>query len=169
MDVDSLLAFVRFHAWANDRILTTAAGLPGRGVPTRDGSRRQCLPDAPTSRRRRLELARALHRNDVGKTYVWDHGFELDDLPAIHAFCLEKGHSPAELRGVPPRQSADRVGGVGFRPGRHRPALVDRRPCREPRDAASQRATSRRVRALGGRHRPPGCAPRGVAGRRLIR
>jgi uncharacterized damage-inducible protein DinB len=27
MDADSLLAFVRFHAWANDRILTTAAGL----------------------------------------------------------------------------------------------------------------------------------------------
>ncbi len=28
--------------------------------------------------------------NDVGKTYVWDHGFELDDLAAIHAFCLEE-------------------------------------------------------------------------------
>src|SRR6266498_1624191 len=28
MDIDSLLAFVRFHAWANDRILTTAADLP---------------------------------------------------------------------------------------------------------------------------------------------
>src|SRR6266542_5710883 len=28
--------------------------------------------------------------NDVGRTYVWDHGFELDDLPAIHAFCLEE-------------------------------------------------------------------------------
>ena len=27
MDADSLLSFVRFHAWANDRILTTAAGL----------------------------------------------------------------------------------------------------------------------------------------------
>ena len=27
MDRDTLLAFVRFHAWANDRILTTAAGL----------------------------------------------------------------------------------------------------------------------------------------------
>ena len=27
MDRDSLLAFVRFHAWANDRIMTTAAGL----------------------------------------------------------------------------------------------------------------------------------------------
>jgi uncharacterized damage-inducible protein DinB len=27
MDADTMLAFVRFHAWANDRILTTAAGL----------------------------------------------------------------------------------------------------------------------------------------------
>ena len=32
----------------------------------------------------------ALLGNDVGDTYVWDHGFELDDLPAIHAFCLEE-------------------------------------------------------------------------------
>ena len=28
--------------------------------------------------------------NDVGETYVWDHGFVLDDLAAIHAFCLEE-------------------------------------------------------------------------------
>ena len=28
--------------------------------------------------------------NDVGETYVWDHGFALDDLVAIHAFCLEE-------------------------------------------------------------------------------
>jgi uncharacterized damage-inducible protein DinB len=27
MDVGTLLAFVRFHAWANDRILTTTAAL----------------------------------------------------------------------------------------------------------------------------------------------
>ena len=27
MDGDSLLAFVRYHAWANDKILTTTAGL----------------------------------------------------------------------------------------------------------------------------------------------
>jgi uncharacterized damage-inducible protein DinB len=26
----------------------------------------------------------------VGDTYVWDHGFVLDDLPALHAFCLEE-------------------------------------------------------------------------------
>jgi hypothetical protein len=29
MDSDSLLALVRFHVWANDRIMTTAAGPPG--------------------------------------------------------------------------------------------------------------------------------------------
>ena len=28
--------------------------------------------------------------NDPGETYVWDHGFALDDLPAIHAFCIEE-------------------------------------------------------------------------------
>ena len=28
--------------------------------------------------------------NDPGQTYVWDHGFVLDDLGAIHAFCLEE-------------------------------------------------------------------------------
>jgi uncharacterized damage-inducible protein DinB len=28
--------------------------------------------------------------NVVGETYVWDHGFVLDDLPSIHAFCLEE-------------------------------------------------------------------------------
>jgi uncharacterized damage-inducible protein DinB len=27
MDAESLLAFVRYHAWANDRLLTTTAGL----------------------------------------------------------------------------------------------------------------------------------------------
>ena len=27
MNAVTMLAFVRFHAWANDRILTTAAGL----------------------------------------------------------------------------------------------------------------------------------------------
>jgi len=27
MDAESLLAFVRYHAWANDKVLTTTAGL----------------------------------------------------------------------------------------------------------------------------------------------
>jgi len=36
MDAASLLAFVRFHAWANDRILTTAADLSDEEL-RRDG------------------------------------------------------------------------------------------------------------------------------------
>ena len=91
MDADSLLAFVRFHAWANDRILTTAAGLSDedfRRVATFDhGSAFDTvrhLVDVDWSWREYLT------GNDVGQTYVWDHGFELDDLPALHAFCIEE-------------------------------------------------------------------------------
>ena len=89
MDAESLLAFVRFHAWANDRILTTAAGLSDeefrRDSILDHGSAFQTLRhvvDVDWSWRE------ALLGNDVGETYAWDHGFELDDLPAIHAFCL---------------------------------------------------------------------------------
>jgi uncharacterized damage-inducible protein DinB len=91
MDQDSLLAFVRFHAWANDRILTTAAGLSEeelrRNAVLDHGSAFQTfrhLVDVDWSWRE------VLLGNDVGETYVWDHGFALDDLPAIHAFCLEE-------------------------------------------------------------------------------
>lgn len=91
MDADSLLAFVRFQAWANDRILTTAAGLSDeefRKTANLDhGSAFQTLRhvvDVDWSWRE------VLLGNDVGDTYVWDHGFALDDLPAIHAFCLEE-------------------------------------------------------------------------------
>ena len=81
MDTDSLLALVRFHVWANDRILTTAAGLSDeqfRGTASLDhGSAFQTLRhlvDVDWSWRE------ALLGNDVGDTYVWDHGFALDDL-----------------------------------------------------------------------------------------
>ncbi len=91
MDGDSLLAFVRFHAWANDRILTTAAGLSDeefrRAAVLDHGSAFQTvrhLVDVDWSWR---EFCIG---NDVGETYVWDHGFALDDLPAVHAFCLEE-------------------------------------------------------------------------------
>jgi uncharacterized damage-inducible protein DinB len=91
MDTDSLLAFVRFHAWANDQILTTTAGLSDEefrrpGVLDHDsafGTLRH-LVDVDWSWR---EFCIG---NDVGDTYVWDHGFVLDDLPAIHVFCLEE-------------------------------------------------------------------------------
>jgi uncharacterized damage-inducible protein DinB len=90
MDRDSLLAFVRFHAWANDRILTTAAGLSDAQLRKADvldhGSAFQTirhLVDVDWSWR---EFCIG---NDVGDTYVWDHGYVLDDVPALHAFSLE--------------------------------------------------------------------------------
>jgi uncharacterized damage-inducible protein DinB len=91
MDGDSLLALVRFHASANDRILTTAAGLSDaefREAAVLDhGSAFQTL-------RHLVDVDWSWREfcigNDVGDTYVWDHGFELDDLPALHAFCLEE-------------------------------------------------------------------------------
>jgi uncharacterized damage-inducible protein DinB len=91
VDADTLLAFVRFHGWANDRILTTAAGLSAEdldkpGVLDHGSAFATIrhLVDVDWSWRE------GLLGNDVGKTYVWDHGFVLDDLPAIHAFCLEE-------------------------------------------------------------------------------
>jgi len=97
MDGQSLLGFVRFHAWANDTILTTTAGL----------SEEELRRPAVLDHGRAFETIRHLVDvdwswrefcvgNDVGDTYVWDHGFVLDDLPAIHAFCLEED---ARLRG----------------------------------------------------------------------
>ena len=91
MDADSLLALVRFHAWANDRVLTTAAGLSD------DEFRRTANLDHGTAFQTLRHVVdvdwswrEVLLGNDVGETYVWDHGFALDDLPAIHAFCLEE-------------------------------------------------------------------------------
>jgi uncharacterized damage-inducible protein DinB len=91
MDSDSLLALVRFHASANDRILTTAAGLSDaefqKAAVLDHGSAFQTL-------RHLVDVDWSWREfcigNDVGDTYVWDHGFELDDLPALHAFCLEE-------------------------------------------------------------------------------
>lgn len=91
MTPETLLAFVRFHAWANDRILTVAAGLSDdqlRGTANLDhGSAFQTL-------RHLMDVDWSWREfcigNNVGGTYVWDHGFVLDDLPAIHAFCLEE-------------------------------------------------------------------------------
>lgn len=91
MTADELLAFVRFHAWANNRILTVATSLSDdelRAAGKLDhGSAFQTLRhlcDVDWSWR---EFCTG---NNVGDTYVWDHGFVLDDLPAIHAFCLEE-------------------------------------------------------------------------------
>ena len=97
MDGESLLGFVRFHAWANDKILTTTAGLSDeefRRPNVQHGRRLRDDPTYPsTSTGAGVQFCIG---NDVGNIYVWDHGFVLDDLPAIHAFCLEED---ARLRG----------------------------------------------------------------------
>jgi uncharacterized damage-inducible protein DinB len=91
METEGLLAMVRFHAWANERILTAAEGLSGeefrRPAPLDHGSVFQTLrhlADVDWSWR---ELCVG---HDVGRTYVWDHGFTLDDLQGIRTFCLEE-------------------------------------------------------------------------------
>ena len=91
MDANSLLAFVRYHAWANDRILTTAADLSD------DDFRREGVLDhgsAFDTTRHLVDVDWSWREfcigNDVGETYAWDHGFTLDDLGALHAFCLEE-------------------------------------------------------------------------------
>jgi uncharacterized damage-inducible protein DinB len=91
VDADTLLAFIRFHAWSNDRILTTADGLSDeefrRPAVLDHGSAFQTL-------RHLVDVDWSWREfcigNDIGDSYVWDHGFALDDLPAIHAFCLEE-------------------------------------------------------------------------------
>src|SRR5437879_7250193 len=91
MDTESLLALVRFHAWANERILTMAEGLSDeefrRPAALDHGSvfdTLRHLADVDWSWRQ-LCIG-----NDIGETYVWDHGFVLDDLESIRAFCLEE-------------------------------------------------------------------------------
>lgn len=91
MDAESLLALVRFHAWSNDRIMTTAAGLSDEEL------RRTEVLDHDSAFQTLRHVVdvdwswrESCIGNDVGETYVWDHGFVLDDLPAIQAFCIEE-------------------------------------------------------------------------------
>jgi uncharacterized damage-inducible protein DinB len=86
-----MLAFVRFHAWANDKILTTAAGL------TDDEFRRPANLDHTTAFdtvRHLVDVDWSWHEacigHNVGDKYVWDFGHVLDDLGSLHAFCLEE-------------------------------------------------------------------------------
>jgi uncharacterized damage-inducible protein DinB len=91
MDRDSLLAFVRYHAWANDRILTTAAELSDEQL-RKEGV--LDLGSAFDTIRHLVDVDWSWREfcvgNDVGQTYVWDHGFALDDLESLHAFSLEE-------------------------------------------------------------------------------
>ena len=91
MDAESLLALVRFHAWANDRVLATAADLSDEGLRRPEVQDRGSAYDTI---RHLVDVDWSWREycigNDVGDTYVWDHGFVLDDLPALHAFCIEE-------------------------------------------------------------------------------
>ncbi len=91
MKADTLLAFIRFHVWANDRILTVAAGLSDDELRA---PRKQDHGSAFQTFRHLMDVDWSWREfcagRNVGQTYVWDHGFVLDDLPSIHAFCLEE-------------------------------------------------------------------------------
>jgi uncharacterized damage-inducible protein DinB len=91
MDRVTLDPFVRFHAWANARILETAAAL----------SENELRGPAPLDYGTAFDTLRHLVDVDwswrefcvghhVGKTYVWDHGFVLDDLLSITAFSADE-------------------------------------------------------------------------------
>ncbi|HTG46873.1 MAG TPA: DinB family protein [Actinomycetota bacterium] len=90
MDAETLLPFVRFHAWANDRIMTTAAALSDeefRGpAPLDHGTVVQTLRhlvDVDWSWR---EFCTG---HDVGQAYAWEF-FPLEDLAQMHAFSREE-------------------------------------------------------------------------------
>jgi uncharacterized damage-inducible protein DinB len=86
VDTDSLLALVRFHAWANRRIIETSAELTDdelRGAgPFDHGTAFQTvrhLVDVDWSWR---EFCTG---NDVGETYVWEK-VPLEDLASLGEF-----------------------------------------------------------------------------------
>ncbi len=90
MDTDALLAFVRFHRWANQRIFETAAELS-------DGELRG---DAPLDHGTAFQTLRHLvdvdwswrefcTGNDVGEAYVWDR-VPMEDLVSVETFGAEE-------------------------------------------------------------------------------
>lgn len=91
VDTDGLVALVHYHAWANDRILTTAAKVPDDELHRPDvldrGSAFETL-------RHLVDVDWSWREfcigNDIGDSYVWEQGFDLDDVAAIHAFCREE-------------------------------------------------------------------------------
>jgi uncharacterized damage-inducible protein DinB len=91
MDRETLEPFIRFHAWANARILEMATALSDQDLrrpgPFDYGTAFDTLRhlvDVDWSWR---EFCTG---HDVGQTYVWDHGFALDDLSLIATFCAEE-------------------------------------------------------------------------------
>lgn len=90
MDADSLSAFVRFHAFANRRIIETAAELSDdelRGPgPLDHGTAFQTLRHVVDVDWSWREYCIG---NDVGPTYVWER-VALEDLASIQRFSEEE-------------------------------------------------------------------------------
>ena len=91
MDGNSLLALVRFHSFANERIIATAGAL----------SEEEFRAPAPLDHGTAFQTLRHLVDvdwswrefcigNDVGEAYAWEQGFALDDLDGIHVFCADE-------------------------------------------------------------------------------
>ena len=91
MDADSLLLLVRYQAWANDRLLSTASGLTDEELH-RHGTHDR--GSAFETIRHLVDVDWSWREycvgNDVGDTYVWDHGTTLDEYLQLHAFTLEE-------------------------------------------------------------------------------
>jgi uncharacterized damage-inducible protein DinB len=91
MDRDSLLALVRYQAWANDRVLATAALLTDDDLRRPDTFDRGSAFD---TLRHLVDVDWSWREfctgNDVGESYAWDHGYTLDDVTQLHAFTREE-------------------------------------------------------------------------------
>ena len=90
MDSESLLAFVRFHASANRRIVETAGELSDddlrRPGPFDHGTAFQTLRHVVDVDWSWREFCIG---NDVGETYVWER-VPLEDLASVGAFCADE-------------------------------------------------------------------------------
>ena len=96
MDLASMASIVRFHGWANERIMESAALLSD------DELRRAAGLDHGTAFQTLRHLVDVdwswrefCTGNNVGETYVWDQ-IPLDDLASIGAFSAEEDVRLAE-------------------------------------------------------------------------
>jgi uncharacterized damage-inducible protein DinB len=91
VDRESLLTLVRYHAWANDVLLTTAGRVKDDDLRRPDTQDRGSAFDAV---RHLVDVDWSWREfcagNDIGETYVWDHGYTLDDVPQLHTFTREE-------------------------------------------------------------------------------
>ena len=91
MSVNFLPELVRYHIRVDERILDQSTKLSDeefrREGTTDNGSALDTLLHMLIVDWSWREFCTG---NDIGQAYVWDLGFVLDDLPAIHAFSLEE-------------------------------------------------------------------------------